>query len=1375
MRNDLAALAMGLILVLSGGCSGDKRGEDRQSDEGKSVGKQDASASRDQSKAASRRPSKTSTPPATGAQVLARLAPVVADLSHKSLRRRMAALTKLAREGSNGATAIPAIVDAMKRGAARPGDIRFCQHAAWAIGVIDPGGRRAGPLLLAWMTDKRAGSRGWEAVAYLDHALDASIADLLAASEAAGIGVGDRVRNAVTVPDAITPAQAERIAPLASSSNHATRQAAAHALGKADGVGAAALWPLLDSPDKLARQAASKALDRLGMMAAPAAAAKKHRSGAIQAKAAGLLGREGYTGPAAIEALRALLRDGTPEGQVAAAEALAVIGPPASLATVDDLLPLLIGENQHIRPSVAWSLGMMGRPLPKAIEQMKTVATTGPLRLGMGVWALSRFGEVSTPLLPALLANYRGDGLPLTPSSINVAYACEAIGGIGPKAAEAVDVLLGRHADIRVSMGPAKGWALTRIGKPAIDRLRASLRDPAAVTTCMSSLDHIALMGPGGAALIPDVVRVLRELKPTEAAQNHCWIASHAARALGSMGETAAGTAPGLLPWLEASNKYHPMDAIATRMDAAMALGRIGPRASAALPALLRAVTNSSEHEQMRKVAAEAVARISDSPEVAVTLAKALHDSDPLVRLAAANGLGWIGGNAGDAVTKLLRSGDEPRRKLALMALKIMGPAGREVRRDVLPLLSDPRSRLRREAAVALAAMGPYARDVADDVEKIMRQAPNVHVRGESARALSMLRRSEADVVWLLSRAKRVYRDGAKATDRLSGLGLAAAEAVGDLRRRQLSDEVAPGAEERHRSAAVLLGRLDPEAARGALVTTARDACFSRFFSVRRSAVLTANLVQAILAERNSPTVRQQVDRLRERLVAARAGDIDEALRELGALGPAALPAAPAVARRYLASRDPAARRATGRAMDQILKMPSTHPDRTEALVWHLRSADEQIAAWAAAELHAVGAPAVPVICQAMRDGDDVRIRSTAVLVGLAAKDRASVTMLVKTANDRDGLRALVGLRALQALGVASKSETTSGWIWDDAGGAGVIRGLGLVGPEAVDALAAKVGIADFGTREEALVGLISYGAASVKALSDCLGSGDASTRRYAAEALADLGEAAAPAGSALRAAARAERDPAAIVAISRAIDAAGATEKFDVPPDVAKMFERMEKVYMLGPGCMLHGVDKAHYPAIPHGFKHHAFRVRRGTAVLIGSIKPPLKGGVETLRKAFASEEHPQVRAAIIHALGRLTGKPQPEIISAIDDKDPAVRLSAVKTLSYMGPAAAPARAKLLTALGLHDHNAARGAAEALAAIGPEVFDDLLPLLEDKDDYTRCGAAEAMGMLGAKAAAALPRLDTLAKKDPRDRVRRTAARVARDIRKAQAASPPTR
>lgn len=1303
-----------------------------------------------------------------------RLASAIEDLDHESLRRRLAAMTRLAREGHAGGPAVPAIVEALGREGAgspfrrpRPGDSSIRTHGTWAVRVIDSWGQSAVPALSAGFKDERARNNMLQVASELGETAGPAVPEMLDACAPLRHHAGPIILRTLGPDLTLNASQAAAIAEHATSEDVYTRQVVACALGLADGASANALWPLLDDVHKDPRAAASSALDRLGWKADPAGAIRRD-SAAIQTKAAALLGREGFSRASAIDALCVLLRDGTPEGQAAAAAELAVIGPPISEAAVPELTSLLSSSNYVAAGNAAWALGMIGKPLPAAAGRIRELQAGSPSLMSHPfMWALSRFGDISRSSLPYLLAVYRGEGLPLGPNAISVGYACQAIGGIGPPSAEkTLPVFLG-PAPLGIGpMGSAKGWALGQMGRPAIDALRRLIANPEPTTTCVGGLNHVSIMGTSAVALIPDIVKLLRSVDPGKATQNDCFIARAAAQALGSMGAEAGQAVPALMAWLKADCVWHKMDAAAARMGTARALGRIGPSAAAAVPLMIKVLKSSDKGT--RYCAAEALGLVSDGPEVVRALTEALHDERMDVRKAAAGSLGWIGEKALESVIRLLRTGDGERKGLALEALRRMGPAGREARRDVLPLLADLQSAVGQDAAAALAAMGPCGADLAAEAEEAARNANGDRARATGMGALAMLRRSEADVRWLLSRSDSQYRDAPAAIDRIAGLGLAAAETMDNIRERQAVFEPGRGAVVPHLSAARLLGRFDPEASRSRLRKTAAEASQSRFFDVRRAAAVAANAMQAEFARRNSPAMKQQIGKLCHLIDKARGNERRDAMRELGGLGPAALQVAGRVAKIYAGTRDAADRQAATRALNAILLVPPGHPDRAEALTWHLRCADTDISTWAADELRAIGVTAVPILCQAMRDDKGVRVLAARLLADLRAGDRASVTLLVDLADSHDVAHAIAGLNALDALGVANKPETLTGLIWKDAGGSRIIRGLALLDNRSIPVLASKLGDPDSDVREQAIVGLISYGSKSVAALIGALQSDVVNARRYAAEALGELRETAAPAAEALRSAARSEHDPHTNTAMLTALKAIGAVSRIDLPDDVARLFARMESA---GPTSYskrdLERVDKQHYPHLLTGLTHHVHWVRRGTAIMLQCAEPAPDGAEAVLRRALATEANPLVRKMLASAVGRVCREPVPELVAALSDGDQSVRVLAAQALAAMGPAVAPARDELLAALADTYSNVGQNAAEALAGIGPEMLSSLVQQLKSENKNVRAAALHGLGMLGAAAASALPQIEELARTDRNSTVRREAGRTAGEIRKA--------
>jgi len=174
----------------------------------------------------------------------------------------------------------------------------------------------------------------------------------------------------------------------------------------------------------------------------------------------------------------------------------------------------------------------------------------------------------------------------------------------------------------------------------------------------------------------------------------------------------------------------------------------------------------------------------------------------------------------------------------------------------------------------------------------------------------------------------------------------------------------------------------------------------------------------------------------------------------------------------------------------------------------------------------------------------------------------------------------------------------------------------------------------------------------------------------------------------------------------------------------------------------------------------------------------------------------------AVIFCLGcgqepTYQGKPLSKWKAEADDKDPALRLAAVKALGEFGPEATPLLVRLLRhedekvrdeaaanlgRLAAEDQAAAvpwimpllrdqqkdvrRIAAYTLSRMGPAAkaaIPDLIKLLQDKDPATRCEAAWTLGEMGLQAATAVPALTDLLQ-DEDNGVRSVAATAIKKI-----------
>ena len=147
----------------------------------------------------------------------------------------------------------------------------------------------------------------------------------------------------------------------------------------------------------------------------------------------------------------------------------------------------------------------------------------------------------------------------------------------------------------------------------------------------------------------------------------------------------------------------------------------------------------------------------------------------------------------------------------------------------------------------------------------------------------------------------------------------------------------------------------------------------------------------------------------------------------------------------------------------------------------------------------------------------------------------------------------------------------------------------------------------------------------------------------------------------------------------------------------------------------------------------------------------------------ALLSDKNSQVRRGVARALGLLGEKGGPAVPKLIDllanDPDPRVRRWVVRSLGQIGGAASAAVPSLLRALRDEDDRVVENAGKALDEICKSGVQPLVRALSDQDDVVREEAANVLGLIGSRAAEAVPRV-VEALKDHDHRVQVAAARA---------------
>jgi HEAT repeat protein len=178
--------------------------------------------------------------------------------------------------------------------------------------------------------------------------------------------------------------------------------------------------------------------------------------------------------------------------------------------------------------------------------------------------------------------------------------------------------------------------------------------------------------------------------------------------------------------------------------------------------------------------------------------------------------------------------------------------------------------------------------------------------------------------------------------------------------------------------------------------------------------------------------------------------------------------------------------------------------------------------------------------------------------------------------------------------------------------------------------------------------------------------------------------------------------------------------------------------------------------PALTNGLKSSSAFVRARIAELLPTLGEAFSPSVPALRQRLT--DAPSVRLHVASALWRFTGdtnEPLPVLAALLSDRDPQIAAGAASALGEMGLQAQAAVPALTTALRNNDWAVRATAARALGVIGPAAASAAPELInrlrqvqpsERGENLELPFLVDALGQLGSKASAAVPRLAWLAR-----------------------------
>ncbi len=537
-----------------------------------------------------------------------------------------------------------------------------------------------------------------------------------------------------------------------------------------------------------------------------------------------------------------------------------------------------------------------------------------------------------------------------------------------------------------------------------------------------------------------------------------------------------------------------------------------------------------------------------------------------------------------------------------------------------------------------------------------------------------------------------------------------------------------------------------------------------------------------------------------------------EAAHTLAARGPAAAMAAKQLGE-TLHEKDPALRLAAAQALGKI---GVTAHVALPALMHALGDSDPAVRSAAHDALGKIGDPLrddLADLAQAVKDQNPaVRLFALQTLTRMDLDPKTVTPIFAGVVKDADrGLR-LAGVQALGKAGPKAREAALPALLIalrDPDAGVRKAAGEAMAGlgpPAATDVPALRTALREKGAppelRAQAANSLGKLGAGAREAvpeLAEALASPDVAVRRAAAAALVQIGPPAK--GALLRlidALGDKEKDKEVRRLALEAIARLGADGKL-ASVDVANLIDDIDPATRKAAGAALAAIDPdAALPAYARALFVKDDGVRLDAAEFLVSLGPKARPRTADLIAAL-SDKNPAVRLKVARALtlaDPTSGSPVPVLTEFLASKDVAVRREASAGLAAVGatreaiPALASAlkdddstvRINAVTALGplgqaarpalknlitaLQDRKSHETIAGLLVKIGADAaVPPLIKALKDKDPAVRLGAALALQKLAAGAQEALPALDSAYRVEKEDDVKKAVRAAAKEIR----------
>jgi HEAT repeat protein len=294
---------------------------------------------------------------------------------------------------------------------------------------------------------------------------------------------------------------------------------------------------------------------------------------------------------------------------------------------------------------------------------------------------------------------------------------------------------------------------------------------------------------------------------------------------------------------------------------------------------------------------------------------------------------------------------------------------------------------------------------------------------------------------------------------------------------------------------------------------------------------------------------------------------------------------------------------------------------------------------------------------------------------------------------------------------------------------------------------------------------LITSGPAGVRQLGDLAGHANPEVRLAALVALAEMGD---EAQAALPALVKALGDDKKEVRRA-AFRAVGSLEKLAAPavPALAEKLKCEDKEDRVRAAQVLGALGEAALPALPallEAARSKDDALRAAAVLTLPALRPDAKDALPVYADALARSADTGQAEGALRGLASLGAAGVPGLIRGLGAKDAGARAQAARYLAGIPDAKEAARPALVKALADQAPAVRVAAARALGALGVDeaAATALAGLLGDADADVRRAAATALcGAPAGSAAALLPTLRAVAKKDRVEAVRRAAHEAA--------------